>query len=617
MTSRLLLSTLLLLGFLTSLRAQSLDPAPLHSASDRARPTSPAAARRATALALPFFDDFAGQSEGNPSADRWEPVGGALINNRFAVNPPSRGVATLDGLDAQGNPYGAATTFGTTDSLVSQPLDLSALQVGSRTFLSFFWQTGNILGAPTTFSSRFPVFLELEFLDRTGQWVRVWRTLSPGQRTDFRQRFIAVDDVRYFHANFRFRFRSSGRKATTQDSWSVDYVLLDTGRDTTNTAYRDVTLSRPLNSLFKRYASLPVWQYNAAANPTLELNDSVRTTLNNLDAGPAPTPVVWRGTTQVLPTGPVAPFFSGLGPIAPLSFGQPLGESARSTPLPVTADPKRVRYQIFLTTDGPPPPARTLPNDTVTRVAELADYFAFDDGTPEAQDGIAEPTGPPAFRAYRLVLNRADQIKSLRIYLTQPLVPGFSLTAAVWDEQGGQPTAQPKATKAFQIPATIPPGQSWLDVQFDQPVPVSGVCYFGYGHNTTSQFIRFGLDLNSQVPRGQFWRLISGVWQPFNQVRGAPMMRAVMTGLVTSTRRAAAADAPQVFPNPSPGLVQVQGRYQQARVLDALGRLVWQQPAAQTNQATLDLQLLPAGLYLLQLSLPDGAVSTHRLVLEK
>ncbi|KAA9339201.1 T9SS type A sorting domain-containing protein [Hymenobacter busanensis] len=601
-------------------QAQHPDgPQPLAADPARAANARPAAAtaRRPAALALPFFEDFAAQREGNPVADRWEARGGTLINNRFAVAQPTKGVATFDGIDANGAPYGSTSSFGTTDSLTSQPINLGGLAVGSNTYLSFYWQAGSIVGAPNTFSSTVPVFLQLEFLDNTGRWTQVWQQRSTGVRTAFQQQFVAVNDAKYFHANFQFRFRSSGRKATTQDSWSVDYVLLDTGRDINNTAYRDVALGQQLTSFFKRYSSLPTWQYNAAANPTLELNDSVATTVNNLDAGPAPTPYIISGTVQQRPSGPVNFFLSPRNDvISPLVIGQPLQGSARNAPLSTPAAAQTVRYSMFLGTTGPLPPARTLPNDTVSREAVLSNYYAFDDGTPEAVDGITETTGPTSYRAYRLVLNRADQITALRIYLTQPLVSGFSLTAAVWEDQGGQPAAQPKAVKAFQLPASVPAGQ-WFDVTFDQPVPVSGTCYFGYGQIATSQFIRFGLDLNSKVPAGFFWRNIQGTWAPFAQLRGAPMLRAVMSGVVTSTRRAAAADAPQVYPNPSHGLVQVAGRYQQARVLDALGRVVWQQPLAEADQSSLDLRQLTPGVYLLQLTLPDASVSTHRLLLEK
>ncbi|GAA4381367.1 T9SS type A sorting domain-containing protein [Hymenobacter koreensis] len=605
------------------LLAQQSGLAPLPADPARARnETSRNAATRPSLLSLPFFDDFAGQREGAPSVDRWETRGGALVNNRFPVAPPTKGVATLDGLDANGNAYGSASTFGITDSLTSQPIDLSGLQPGSSTYLSFFWQAGTIVSSTNDNSSSQPVFLQLDFLDNTGSWVRVWRRTSPGQANGqasaFQQRFIAVNDARYFHAGFRFRFRTSGRRATTQDAWSVDYVLLDRSRDTTNTAYRDVALGQPLNSLFERYSSLPVWQYQASANPAQELNDSIQTTLNNLDAGLAPTPVRWAGTVQPLSGGSALPlaFSPDRGAINRLTLGLPLVGSARNATLPASGTAQRFRYNIFLTTDGTPPPPRTLLNDTITRVAELANYYAFDDGSPEAVDGIAETTGPVSYRAYRLVLNRADQVTALRIYLTQPLAAGFSLTAAVWDDQNGRPGDTPKATKTFQLPSSVPAGQ-WLDVRFDQPVPVSGVCYFGYGQSATFQFIRFGLDLNSKVPAGFFWHKIQNIWQPFQTLRGAPMLRAVMSGVVTTTRRAAAAAAPQVYPNPSKGALQIDGRYHQARVLDALGRVVWQQPVSQAGQPTLDLGQLAPGVYLLQLTLPDATISTHRVLLEK
>ena len=57
--------------------------------------------------------------------------------------------------------------------------------------------------------------------------------------------------------------------------------------------------------------------------------------------------------------------------------------------------------------------------------------------------------------------------------------------------------------------------------------------------------------------------------------------------------------------------------FRQATLLDVLGRPVWQQPAAEAGQPLLRLPAtLPAGVYLVRLTLPDGSVATRRLTVQ-
>ncbi|WP_078062841.1 T9SS type A sorting domain-containing protein [Solirubrum puertoriconensis] len=586
---------------------------------------APTARRGNVLLTLPFFEDFAGQREGAPNPDRWEPTGGVLVNERFSQAPPSRGIATFDGLNTKGRSYGTTSSFSFTDTLTSHPIDLSGLRASDRTYLSFFWQAGSIVGAPSAQSSTRPVFLQLEFLDNNENWVVVWRKPSQGLRTDFTQRFIAVNEARFLHANFRFRFRSSGNQFGTRDTWNLDYLVLDRNRDTTNVSYADVVLSRPLSSLLERYTSMPVWQYNAAANPAQELNDSTFTTFNNLDAGAVPpTPFSWTGVVRLLPTGTQNQFLTGGTTLGPGTRQFYIGGPVGNNPVPITSDPKRIEHSIYISLLNSPANPRTAPNDTVRRITELNDYFAYDDGSAEGTTLLRQSEARATSRALRFAVNRPDQLRSVRFYFAgATAAPGtaiptnVTLTFAVWDASGpnGLPAEQPRVTKSVTLKTDAAQG-GMQEVVFDQPVPVSGNFYVGYIQPATNLFIQFGADLNSRQPRNAFYDNETGVWVVFSNRDVVPMLRPVMMGTVTSTRPPKMDASLQVYPNPSHGTVQVAGRYARATLVDALGREVWQQPASEAGQAQLNLRAVTAGVYLLRLTLPDGSLSTHRLVLQ-
>ncbi|RAK66181.1 hypothetical protein DLM85_15945 [Hymenobacter edaphi] len=612
-------------GLPAALHAQQLLPLPADPA--RARAVAPGMAARGTAtttaLALPFFEDFAGQPEGKPNRTRWKD-GNVLVNERFSQAPPSRGMATFDGLDSLGRSYGLPSFYGLTDVLTSQAIDLSAGRPGDRTYLSFYWQTGSIVGGPNDERGSRQVRLVLEFLDNTGTWRQVWYnpSLLFGQGTNlktltrFRQRFIAVNDARYFHAGFRFRFRSYGNLNGTRDTWNLDYLLLDRNRDTASVSYADLVLSAPLSSLLKRYAAMPAWQYNAAANPAQELNDSAFTTLNNLDTLVVGTPYSYQGTVRVLPAGPETQFLTGSAFSAAGAKQTRLGGSVRGVPLAVGSG-TRVQHSVHLSLLS----GAGSPNDTVRRVTEFGNYYAYDDGSAEGTAILAQGSSLPTSRAIRFELNRPDQVLKIRYYYAGASGSGSipaatAVTFGVWDAAAnGQPNATPKATVTESLPTSVAAG-GFREVTFSQPVAVSGTFFIGYTQPAnTTLFIQFGADLNSRLPRLTLFDRENNAWTD-RAATFAPMLRPVMSSLVSSAHSAAADAAVTIYPNPSTGLVQVQGRYTRAVALDALGRPVWEQPAAQAGQGQLDLRRLPAGVYVLRLTLPDGAVGTQRVVLQ-
>ena len=59
----------------------------------------PAAAKSATSVNLPFFDDFS-DYRGTPDGDLWA-IGGAYVGVDYGPLPPTVGVMTLDALDAE------------------------------------------------------------------------------------------------------------------------------------------------------------------------------------------------------------------------------------------------------------------------------------------------------------------------------------------------------------------------------------------------------------------------------------------------------------------------------------------------------------------------------------
>ncbi len=649
------------LGLTLAAQGQAILPTQPLSA-DPGRATTAASARAATkvpgrttnaqlgttALALPFFDDFTLPLDGQPSALRWLLTGpdypdgtgllvnygggGAYVSNRLARDPLTRGTVTLDGLRANGLAYnsGSASFYSHTDTLTSQPIDLSGVSAGSQVYLSYAWQAGTLAGSPGTSSSATPVSLTLEFLDNVGRWNTIWTYLGANKTTNFRQQIFPINQASYFHSGFQFRFRSSGNQSSASDAFGLDYIYVNSNRGANDTIFQDVATSRPLTSPLRRYASMPVWQYNAAT--TSELNPALTATVNNLTASGNPLPITWLGTVRELTTG-------GFGPATWASGGRPELAGARqdaitgdasSAPLASSPASRRFRYTLALQTRETNP--LTLANDTTTRDLELSNYFAYDDGTAEQSFNIpAVSTGPISYLAVGFTANQADHVSAVQlapIFNNIPLSQGGenyanrSVTVAVWADKNGQPDATPLATATFTLTNPIPAGQTFYTIPLATPVPVSGRFYVGYGQPAGGQFLLYGLDLNNQPAAASLFYTQNSTWTAATPATGgSPMVRAVMNNNVLATQAQQAVNTQySLYPNPAPSgtTVLVNGpAFRLATLLDVLGRPVWRQPTAEAGLAALRLPAsLPGGVYLVQLTLPDGSVATRRLVLE-
>ena len=501
------------------------------------------------------------------------------------------------------------------------------------------------MGNPERNLSSSPVKLELfvkSLVNGNPVWESKWVAPSTGLRTPFRQQIIALDQAKYLHGDFQFRFVATGNTTSNTDAWGVDYVLLNQGRNIippvnagdprVDTAFVDAATgaglvgSNPsggLRSPLRRFSSMPVWQYNAAT--TSELNPAMGVNVSNLNT-PLPLSVTTTGIVRDLATNTtIGTWLQNPNVIPGNTRLEPRTGNAGGAPLPTTAAAKRLRYSMYIISNEQTT-SPTIANDTISRDLELNNYYAYDDGTAESATQLtAFSTGQQAAFAYRFDLNQPDYVRGLRLYpvffadiATRPI------TVSVWADNAttpGTPATLPIATKTYTIRYPYPAGWDYYQVDFDQPVRVSGAFYVGFSQPSTGRFLQYGVDLNSTFPAQHLFRRDNtGVWTDISPLTtgNALMMRPVMTNnIATANASAQEAAAYGLYPNPAHGAVTVTGpTFARAAVLDALGRQVWQQPAAQAGKVDLTLPTLPAGVYTVRLTLADGRTVSRRLLLE-
>ncbi|MGV3538623.1 MAG: T9SS type A sorting domain-containing protein [Rufibacter sp.] len=554
-------------------------------------------------MGLPFFDDFA-KGEGLPDADRWETTGGAYSTNRFAKQPPTIFAATFDGLDAQGQPRSSSSTVGPTDSLTSKPIDLSSLQPQDSLYLSFYWQAGGLLDAPN-FSGSPIYYLRLEYLDNTGTWDQVWEQRGTGRSTDFAPAMLAIKEAKYFHQSFRFRWVSSGGQNGQRDVWHLDYVHLDKNRRKGQLQNADVALTKNLPSLLRRYTAMPIWQF--LVNPANEVQPQVGSELTNLSAGPAA--VSWRGYTKNLATLAVDTFLRDSAPVNSKEkislVAMPSADFLSSQSLPYS-----LQTTLFLNTQEPN--FFTRYNDTLRRQTELQDFYAYDDGTPEAS--FSFPSANAVNIAYQFEVNKPDKVKRVRLYFTGANTPGTQLTLRIWADQNGKPSDQPVHEQPFSVPAASG-FNNWLDLELNRQIEVTGRFYVGYWQPAGATFVNIGFDYGESADGKLFAMNGAAAWGAVADLAGALMIRPVMAGTITSSSPDLTEATLLVYPNPSRGVFYVSKKVAQLEVFSLTGQRVMDWKNVKVNQP-LSLEHLPSGVYLVR-AINGTETRTSKLILQR
>lgn len=624
-------------------------------------PKASAARITQTLLTLPFFDDFSGEAQRHssfPDTARWMPGSGVNINNGLPINHPTLNVATFDGLKGNGAPYDFSSPLaqGLTDSLVSQPIDLSSYNPADALYLSFFWEARGLGEQPDLSDS-----LVLQFKDNAGNWQVAWS--QPGQvkkngqtenvtNTQFTQAFKPLLSPAFFHNNFQFQFRAFGRQSGAFDVWHLDYVYLEQhrnngrytttqkpepGKDSTGVYPKDVAFRGPVSSFLKRYTAMPVDQY--FFNPTQETADSIKTVANNLeDTNPTFTTLtVWIEDT--LSVG--KPVFQSCGIPSPACATNledetlnPRSSKVRKfTPSP-PSKPTDIKPMVLKTTFKFEKTADYLPevdlavNNSISGYTVLDNYYAYDDGTAEYSGGINQRLGRVAVQ-YILNSDQAgkfqpDTLRAIQLYITQfnASLAGQGLVLQVFGNKNGKPDGNPLYTQSYSI--TYPNSNNkFQEFAFFQvkitnkvdTIPVSiavkDTFYVGW-QQITDVVMPVGLDKNTNSRNKIFFNLGAGAWnsnlEQITPVEGSFMIRPVMgTGtppIITGTDEPNPSAPPfDVYPNPTDGrLTWNDATFTFAKVYDLTGRLLLSRQLKGQDDPQLDLGFLSNGLYLLHLS---------------
>ncbi len=549
-------------------------------------------------LELPFFEDFS-TTEIEPDPALWSD-NTAFINNSYCVNPVTNGVATLDVLDFDGSIYPRATIYPTTflaDQLTSHPLKL-AYPAGDSIYFSFMYQARGLGIEPVEEDSLLVDF----YAPHDTTWVNVWSTPGTGLHP-FMHAMIPVTDERFLAEGFRFRFRNRASllrnsdqpdKVINTDHWHVDYVRLDRNRFVADTVLRDVAFSSPIGSVLQDLTSFP-WAhfeeaYNTALDPAVVAryrnNDTITRNITRSLMIEEPlyneTFSPGNSTAQDLPAmeDTVVEFEY----LYPLDFNR--GDSAI------------IRFRASLRTDDFDPKI----NDTVVYDQVFSDYYAYDDGTPEAGYGLrgqGTRNGSVALKYYAFKEDEIGGVDILFNQLYDSVNLGYYFKLIVWEDNEGIPGNIIWEDENDHTPAYTNTFPGFIRFHFTQPVVVDGTFYVGW-RQYNEFMLMAGLDRNNKPSQDVLFYNYRGIWET-SLAPGILMLRPFLYDETTGEESPGTITEPlHIYPNPAADqvFIHIPGEDPAVEYMldlyDAAGRMVDRRAML---KGQMDVSHLPAGIY--------------------
>jgi len=557
-------------------------------------------------LSLPFIDDFS-QRNMYPNESLWEDFD-AHINSNFPINPPTYGVATLDGLDMTGYPYNFAipTSYGIADHLTSLPINLTSIT--DSVYLSFYYQPQGNGNKPETKDS-----LRLEFFklpDST--WIRMWGT--PGGPTQaFKKVMIPVDTS--FHKNgFQFRFLNYATLSGNVDHWNIDYVYLNDNRNHADTSLNDASFITNHFSLLKNYTAMP-WEHYLTDTIGL-MKDVMNVTYKNNHSSSYPIFYKYRiidnnGNGNVIEEYPTTTSSKTVNAYSNLVEPQAVYKISPflndfSFPSDFSVQTKVFQIKNYFDFDGGSGVLvdSLVKNDTVNSYQVFGSYYAYDDGSAEVGYGVQ---GVGSKLAHEFSIKKSDTLTAFQIYFNpiQNNLINETFRLKVWSSLSPEIEIYSQDASTYTQPIYSNTNE-FLNYQLDIPLYLpAGTYYFGW-EKISSEFLNVGFDLNTNNKNKIHINTV-GVWEN-GSFNGSLMLRPVfgsfadLTVSITNSKTTTN-DNFNVFPNPAKEVIyfrhtkEITTNYT-IELIDLSGRSIITSSTFMTNQ--LNVKGIKNGIYFIR-----------------
>ncbi len=599
--------------------------------------------RERDTLELPFFDDFSYRQV--TVKDSFWVEDYVFVNNRMAINPPSYGVATFDGLNEFGKPYNPdrnnQNSALPTDTLTSQFIDLSPYSASDNVFLSFHYQPKGKGDGPERIDS---LKLEFKAVSDTNTWQTIWAAGGQGSYLKvppFETVNINIggqDSNVFFHNTFQFRFVSHGNVSGNLDHWHLDYVWLDKNRTSGIPIRRDVAMVEPAESILQKYRALP-WRQIKNNENLLRKNFFLKgsNNSNGLSGVKCGYKIKDLYTGETFET-----FTKDFTQNIESFFGKRVYKQENLFNLiPFVAEDS---LRLRITSAVVEPSDEVEQNDTFRLNQNLNDYVAYDDGTAEAGFGLKGIFYDNWKVAYQFNLNKADTLRAVGMKFNRSIkgIDNKRFNLMVWNKLGPlgeNPSAEELLLEKEdqKVKYNGNGHDNFVIYELENPIEVSGTFFIGW-KQLSPFMLNIGLDKNygdlfrNKEPNNRIFVNQDGSWNKTildSASNFALMIRPYISNQPISdfsnTKKAIKNNPLEdvslsLYPNPAKDFVKIKMNRKpedilKGKVLNANGQVLKRFHLSKKNKR-LNLNGFSEGLYMVNIELENGETLTKKLLLQ-
>ncbi|GAB4285254.1 MAG: hypothetical protein Kow0068_10580 [Marinilabiliales bacterium] len=567
-------------------------------------------------LQLPFFDDFT-RTNVYPDTNKWMDHD-VFINNSFCENPPNFGVATFDLIAYDGLIYPYATTSGfIADYLTSAPIDLSGYTPADSLYLSFYFQPQGLGGDyPNTGDS---LVLEAIVPD-TSVSFHLWS--SPGMtKKSFKIVNIPLTNPVFFKKGFQFRFYNYASlgdpvyasQRCNGDFWNIDFVYLNSGRSKTDTIPDDVGMlyiNDNSHMFLQDYEAVPWSHYKQNTIPFYSILKSTAKSLSD-------TIIKIDINYQIIDmfnNNMVVNDLIGSENIYPYDF-LTLNMPVTSSVFPVNNDDS-ARFEIktfcsYASTSD----SIFLYNDTIRNYQNFFNYYAYDDGIPEAGIGVYGNNSENGRFCVQYTTYQPDTLVAVQIFFnhTNEYYEKYFILN-VWDNDNGKP-GDLLYTSETGIEAKYEGINKFVNYPIDTTLIVSDTFYIGWQKVNTIEMMNVGFDFNRDVRSKTFYSLSEyGAWDT-SPYSGAPLIRPVFDKNYTTGTKKPTNDNTffSIGPNPASDYIEIKQNGSSEYIV-SLYNLSGQEIYYGSNTRRLNIKNYNKGVYILKIIDNKGNTYSHKII---
>ncbi|MCQ2609079.1 MAG: T9SS type A sorting domain-containing protein [Bacteroidales bacterium] len=463
--------------------------------------------------------------------------------------------------------------------------------------------------------------------DCNPSWKWAWST-SKKTGNDFVSVYIPLDDKMFLVQGLRFRFKNYASlsndesHARNEDFWHLDMIWLDANRTSSQKTVADVAFAAEFPSLYSRYKALPMKHFAQVYNSDFRM--TIPATFTNFDTE-------YRKLKFHLAVDKRHVDES----VTFDTYETDMPPQKTVTERDILTD-FDIEFYDFIAEDIDVYEAGVYDftyyytdinnslnsqyrwNDTCRVSLTLSNYYAYDDGTPEAGYGLRE--APMGRVAYRFDMLQSDTIKAVSMYFNPTkLVMATTFNLCIWANENGMPGELLYYSPSEKV-AYADGMYQFVDYEIKPSCIVSGAeslvlpkSYFIGWEQPNDVLLNIGIDLNTSVTRRLYYNL-GFEWESSVQT-GALLLRPIVGKYESKTavEEVCTTNSIKVIPTIATSQIEIVADAQVKRVavVNLQGKVV-----KTTNSNTISVSDLENGNYIVVVATEQGIFAQQIVVVK-